>query len=309
MKRFLSELWSTDCHAPAASFNAPGRANGANHQIRSLASKLISPTSSESEGEVSPRPCLPKTLKPSSSIHDRDVQLQACLTSTSTCDPIARKRKNNGGMVVQKHVRGKVRSSALCPNEHDRYPGYIFYSLVCDESKTHPLPNDYCFGTTVTVGKRAYDIPHRTYVDWSPLASFQVSELVSLPGIKLKLILNKERCIFAGVWHHCVDQVEKLVFDFNDICVFKIGITANVSYRNAKYRESNFSEMRLIHCSNDADLAALLEMMLIAQFRDRRGCRNIAKGGDGSMVACNRFGPYFVYCVGARADGNKAIGS
>ena len=67
--------------------------------------------------------------------------------------------------------------------------------------------------------------------------------------------------------------------------MFKIGISSNVAYRMAKYKESNFVEMRLIHCSDDAQLIAVLEVLLVAQFKEMSGCRNVAKGGDGSMVA------------------------
>ena len=92
------------------------------------------------------------------------------------------------------------------------------------------------------------------------------------------------------------------------MCIFKIGISSNVGYRVNKYKESNFAEMRLIHCSENSSIIEVLEILLIATFKNRRGCRNVAPGGEGSMALRDPYGPYFLYSVGARADGKLAIG-
>lgn len=268
MKRFLSELWSSEAPAnPTAA--SPG---GGQAKVRSLASRLLSPSGSEDESD----PAAHKRLKVCGTARTRDsVRVEACV---------------------------RVRSPAL-PNLH---AGCV--ARHANHRYLWTLPEPYRFGSTCVVGSRKYSIPRSWDIDCYRLTSVQLTELSALSMILLNLPLQSTRT-FLAIWQHCICQVENLIHDFgNQVCVFKIGISANVPYRMAKYKEANFAEMRIIHCSDDANIVAVLEILLIAYFKGLRGCRNVAPGGEGSMIHRYPDGPYFVYCVGARADGKLAIG-
>ena len=89
------------------------------------------------------------------------------------------------------------------------------------------------------------------------------------------------------------------------LCVFKVGLTANPPLRFEFYKDANYTHMSLLHVTENAGVAQMLEAALIAFCIDQHGCRNQRYGGEGPPCAGNLF--HFVYVVGARADQMKAI--
>ena len=90
------------------------------------------------------------------------------------------------------------------------------------------------------------------------------------------------------------------------VCIFKIGLSSNPLIRFEDYKERNYSEMSLLHVTQNMGEAQMLEAALIAQNIGEKGCRNEKLGGDGP----NHLSPqsfYFVYVAGAQADSLKAI--
>ena len=161
----------------------------------------------------------------------------------------------------------------------------------------------------IKVGKRSFKVPSPDYIDNCPLASFQLAELGAEPQVSLRMLPHSGDRSMAAVFTHCCKEIQQLRHDFGcNLCVFKIGISANVAFRMEKYKAANFSEMRVIHNSASAEHAAVLEILLIQKFACVSGCRNIALGGDGTMSR-DPWGPFFVYCVGARADRMLCIGA
>ena len=91
------------------------------------------------------------------------------------------------------------------------------------------------------------------------------------------------------------------------VCVFKIGVTANLVCRFLDYKSRNYSSMWVIHQGDNVMETHMLEAALISQFHHITGCRN--KAGSGGEGALNRSSaPYFTYVTGGRADQNKRLG-
>lgn len=299
MHRFLSELWSTSECPIQPGKNRPGTGSGSFSRetsantppicIRSLASRLVCPSDSDSDvDEPACKKARGETVDSTSHVilpvHSQWPQPQhgpeRQFSGAAMCG-VPRHTACKSRASPRVHVRGRIRSPALpCDRQvAHRHDGQTSVCL---------LPDGLRFGSMCLVGKRSYIIPKASSLDPCLLASFQVQELalLSCQNIRLRLLLERNARYFSAIWTHCVRQVEGLIHDFGDqVCVFKIGISSNVAYRMAKYKESNFVEMRLIHCSDDAQLIAVLEVLLVAQFKEMSGCRNVAKGGDGSMVA------------------------
>ena len=59
-----------------------------------------------------------------------------------------------------------------------------------------------------------------------------------------------------------------------NVCVFKVGVTANPAQRFEQYLHLNFTAMWVIFKSGDLRLVQMLEASLIALFSDGNGCRN-----------------------------------
>ena len=94
------------------------------------------------------------------------------------------------------------------------------------------------------------------------------------------------------------------------LCVFKVGVTANPILRFVSYLELGFSTMWLIASSHSIDLIHMLEAALISEFQQGTGCKN--KPGSGGEGALNRAKPaeppYYAYVVGGRADQRGWVG-
>ncbi|CAE7258041.1 unnamed protein product, partial [Symbiodinium sp. CCMP2456] len=88
------------------------------------------------------------------------------------------------------------------------------------------------------------------------------------------------------------------------VCVFKIGVTANVPRRFSAYLNLGFTAMWILHTGDEVGLIHMLEAALIAEFQNCTGCRNSANtGGEGALNRKVREGPpFFVYITGGRAD-------
>lgn len=95
-----------------------------------------------------------------------------------------------------------------------------------------------------------------------------------------------------------------------NVCVFKIGVTANPERRIQSYLDKNFSSMWLICVHEEVGLVHMLEAALVAEFHQVSGCRNAAgSGGEGALNRSNRESPpYYVYITGGRADQFKKVG-
>ena len=94
------------------------------------------------------------------------------------------------------------------------------------------------------------------------------------------------------------------------LCVFKIGVTANVARRYADYVKKGFTAMWTLHTGDEVGLIHMLEAALISEFQTCTGCRNSANsGGEGALNRKDREGPpYFVYITGGRADQARRVG-
>ena len=336
MKRFLSELWSSE--APQAPQPAAGAIRPAKFRLRTLASRLVSPSSSDDEQaakhssapERSTSTCVgsPRTDGGRSSTQP-GVQTPAnsalAITRPSAKSGADQEIRQPLHQQKRRCARTACKSRASPSTSASQYSYKLVRSAAgigvlqacdclapgLDSCQCCQLPALYKFGSTCCVGQRLYWIPESSYLDSCPLAWFQISELRTIPGVVVKMLHSPGCCTFsfASIWKHCVSQVELLVQDFGGpVCIFKIGISSNVGYRMQKYKESNFAEMRLIHCSENNRIVEILEILLVATFRGRQGCRNVAPGGEGSMALGDPYGPYFLYSVGARADGKLAIG-
>ena len=94
------------------------------------------------------------------------------------------------------------------------------------------------------------------------------------------------------------------------ICVFKIGVTADPLERFHYYRAEAFTNMWVIHISEEKNLIHMLEAALISEFNTTSGCRNKPEtGGEGGLNRKNHRGPpFYAYVVGGRADQPRRVG-
>ncbi|CAE7661156.1 unnamed protein product [Symbiodinium sp. CCMP2592] len=87
------------------------------------------------------------------------------------------------------------------------------------------------------------------------------------------------------LWH-CLDTVRAIQKENGgqQLCVFKIGLTANPTKRRESYRQQNFKSFVIIHQTYRSDLLGMLEMLeaaVIAEFYDNGyRCRNRQLGGE-----------------------------
>lgn len=94
------------------------------------------------------------------------------------------------------------------------------------------------------------------------------------------------------------------------VCVFKIGVTANVPRRFPAYLKMGFTSMWILHTGDEVSLVHMLEAALISEFQICTGCRNAANtGGEGALNRKVREGPpFYVYITGGRADQARRVG-
>ena len=280
MKRFLSELWASEAPEPIPSISKQPSSRPT--RLRTLASKLVSPSSSEDEGHSEPIRMLPVASQFQSSpaeqctdawgnnINDSPIgtlrckELDSCVRKHTACKSRASPRPRNA-----KRVCGQVRSAALYHN--------VSFTQNQAQADCDSLPEPYQFGSSFCIGRRRFHIPNSSDLDCCALADFQLHELSLIPNIKPKLILDACKRFFMAIWQHCLLllQVQCMIQDFgNQVCIFKLGISSNLPFRVAQYMKCNFTEMRIIHCSEDPNIVAVLEVLLIAKFRAFKGCRN-----------------------------------
>jgi len=133
--------------------------------------------------------------------------------------------------------------------------------------------------------------------------------LVSVSGANIQIaFLENEPLNCANILQHCKRQVDVVIAAHgDDVCVFKIGVTADLVYRFEHYMDENFDSMTLVHISESYHLIYMLEAALIQWYNCMSGCRNINLGGDGPMHL-RRPPPYYAYVVAARGDGRLRIG-
>ena len=97
----------------------------------------------------------------------------------------------------------------------------------------------------------------------------------------------------------------------NNLCIFKIGISSCIIWRWEKYKSERFERMMILLVSNSVMQVECFEAFLIDYYRDQKECRNLQGGGE-SLRSWDGFprnpAPYYVYCVGARADSPYGIG-
>ena len=142
-------------------------------------------------------------------------------------------------------------------------------------------------------------------VDWVRLRHVNILDRTMPPQVPAptcgKILAYSKRQVVAFREHMGVE-----------ICVFKIGVTADPEERFLHYRDLNFTCMWIIHVEINGDLGLIhmLEAALISQFHQCVGCRNMANtGGEGGLLRKHHKGPpYFVYISGGRADQLKRVG-
>ena len=329
--RFLSKLWSS---SPAAQ-QCRDEGGPSATQVRSMASRLLSPSSSDDERDGCHMALQPGHRLKSGAVAatqtSYDVTWETIQALQQHCDQTKLCKRehgeahcfnttaNAGGepattLAKRRKTASKSRPCPGAPCSGGVLHAHRSSALACmsgnSRSESNTTRGQFYGGDDIVVGARSYTMPQKDYWDPGRLASFQLAELALYENVEACLTPKFERT-FAGIQQHCQNEIERVMQDFGgpDICVFKIGVSSNVQYRVSHYMAAHFSKMRLLHNSTDPSMAELLEVLLIAKFRCYRGCRNIARGGEGSMASRDPYGPYFVYVVAARADGKKPIGS
>ena len=127
-------------------------------------------------------------------------------------------------------------------------------------------------------------------------------------GITISYLPSQQRLrSTAGtILQRCLSKVEHFRTKMNkSLCVYKLGITADPCIRFFYYKEGNYTHMSLLHVSENLGTIQMLEAALISSHMFQKGCRNERLGGEGPPAQVEPF--YFVYIVGARADGRKSI--
>ncbi len=111
------------------------------------------------------------------------------------------------------------------------------------------------------------------------------------------------------ILQRCISEINR----FRDrmgrkLCVYKIGLTSNPCVRFEFYKEANYTNMTLLHVSDQLGVIQMLEAALIARNRTENACRNERPGGEGPPYSKDDpLSFHFVYVVGARADQMKPI--
>ena len=100
---------------------------------------------------------------------------------------------------------------------------------------------------------------------------------------------------------HCAEGVEYVLGLYQNLVIFKIGASVDPVRRwfhpdYGYHRDSDFEHFRVLGRTRTSEGMCFLESALIALFKDRPGCRNIALGGDGISLHCEA-SAFFVYVV------------
>ncbi len=127
-------------------------------------------------------------------------------------------------------------------------------------------------------------------------------------GILISYLDESKRltCTAGTILKWCVGKIDSFRSFMNrQLCVFKIGMTANPLLRFHFYSQGNYTSMSLLHVTKNMEAAQMLEAALIQMHISEQQCRNERLGGEGPPT--NTEVPHFVYIVGARADRFKRI--
>ena len=139
-------------------------------------------------------------------------------------------------------------------------------------------------------------------------------EEAAIAGLSVKLLPDVS--LASKILWHCVSCIQSIRERCGgpQLCIFKIGLTANPVQRREGYLQQNFKHFAVIHKVNSTDMLGALEMLeaaLIAEFYDnQRCCRNKQLGGE-SMRDRHfnpRFPPpYFAYCAATNAARKEPV--
>ena len=92
---------------------------------------------------------------------------------------------------------------------------------------------------------------------------------------------KRERATAGTILQRCLYEVEKFRTKMTkSLCVFKLGLTTNPIIRFNFYKDANYSHMALLHVTENAGVAQMLEASLIAIHMSQTGCRNEKHGGE-----------------------------
>jgi hypothetical protein len=128
------------------------------------------------------------------------------------------------------------------------------------------------------------------------------------PGISLPVSATVGSTC-QDILSHCRSEIDRFIESLgNQVCVFKIGISRDLPNRFQMYEKEGYTHMTGLHVTNQLPLVEMLEAALIMLYRERRGCRNVALGGEG-MRGRNLSQPFYCYVAGARADRMSWIGN
>ena len=98
---------------------------------------------------------------------------------------------------------------------------------------------------------------------------------------------KRERATAGTILQRSLYEIEKFRSKMTrSLCVFKLGLTTNPIIRFKFYRDDNYSHMALLHVTENAGVAQMLEASLIAIHMSQTGCRN-EKHGFWSNIEIN----------------------
>ena len=139
--------------------------------------------------------------------------------------------------------------------------------------------------------------------------SWETLERFNITNRTLKVQQLKPTC--GKILAHCKMQVAAFRKSLGqELCIFKIGVTADPLVRFQDYMAKAYTNMWIVFMSDDLLLIHMLEAALISEFSMVSGCRNApGTGGEGGLNRKKHLGPpYYTYVTGGRADQFKWVG-
>lgn len=175
------------------------------------------------------------------------------------------------------------------------------------------------------VSSRIYGTPqaitcNRIEIDADDIGKNPTAIEIQTPTIEPALFAHESvivRTISPGLkssrfLEHMKNQIGCLRHKFGDeLCIFKIGISSSIINRWSMYKDENFAAMVIVFASNSLIQVETFESCLIDAYRGLPQCRNQLGGGESMRKRGGlprHGGPYYVYCVAARADARYGIG-
>ena len=142
-----------------------------------------------------------------------------------------------------------------------------------------------------------------------PSVSWETLERFDIANRTLKSHQLNPTC--GKILTHCRAQVSAFRKSLGqELCIFKIGVTADPLVRFQDYMDKAYTNMWIVHVSDDLGLTHMLEAALISEFHLESGCRNSpGTGGEGGLNRKKHLGPpFYTYVTGGRADQFKRVG-